>query len=67
MTRIIHSFVWSGIVAVALLIFGITRFVETSDTSMLFGCIAVSIMSFTLVSCLILDNNFIGEMISAIF
>ena len=24
-------------------------------------------MSFTLISCLILDNNFIGEMISAIF
>ncbi len=67
MKRRNHSFVWSGIVAIALLILGITRFVETSDASMLFGCIAVSIMSFTLISCLILDNNFIGEMISAIF
>ena len=67
MKRRIHSFVWSGIVAIALLIFGITQFVQSSDASMLSGGIAVSIMSFTLISCLILDNNFIGEMISAIF
>ena len=67
MKRRIHSFVWSGIVAIALLIFGITQFVQSSDASMLSGCIAVSIMSFTLISCLILDNNFIGDMISGIF
>ena len=67
MKRRIHSFVWSGIVAIAFLIFGITQFVQSSDASMLSGGIAVSIMSFTLISCLILDNNFIGEMISAIF
>ena len=67
MKRRIHSFVWSGIAAIALLIFGITQFVQSSNASMLSGAIAVSIMSFTLISCLILDNNFIGDMISGIF
>ena len=59
-TRRIYSFVFGGIAAVLLfLLFG----VWAGE----YGAGAVlGVMGFTLVSCLILDNNFIGEMIDSI-
>ena len=60
MTKRTHSFVWGGIAAAICLIIGIAS-----------GSIGLWLMlgitSFTLTSCLILDNNFVGEMITEIF
>ena len=67
MTRRIHSFVWSGLAAAILIIIGLVRFTETSNASDLLMWIGLGLTSFTLISCLILDNNFIGEMIAGIF
>ena len=56
MTRRTHSFVWSGIVAAILFIIALV----TKDYG--FYC-ALAVLGFTFTSCLILDNNFIGEMV----
>ena len=58
MTRRIHSFVWGGLAAALFIIFGIL------SSEYIFG-IVLGILSF--VSCLILHNNFIGEMMLEIF
>lgn len=55
-----HSFVWGGITAAVLFIIGIA----TGNIGT-FAILAVA--GFTLVSCLILGNNFIGDMILEIF
>ena len=56
MTRRTHSFVWSGIVAAIFFIVALI----TKDYG--FYC-ALAVLGFTLTSCLILDNNFIGDMV----
>ena len=60
MTKRTHSFVWGGIAAAICLIIGI------ASGSIGFW-LMLGITSFTLASCLILDNNFVGEMIIEIF
>ena len=60
MTKRTHSFVWGGIAAAICLIIGI------ASGSIGFW-LMLGITSFTLASCLILDNNFVGEMITEIF
>jgi hypothetical protein len=62
-----HSFVWGGLSAAALVAVGIYLSVSSNDfmNLLIFGVLAAA--AFTLVSCLILDNNFVGEMISGIF
>ena len=60
MTLRTHSFVWGGITAAVLFIIGIA----TGNIGT-FAILAVT--GFTLVSCLILGNNFIGDMILEIF
>ena len=67
MTRRIHSFVWSGLVALAAIIIGIVQYTKANDTTSLIVWIAVGVLAFTLISCLILNNNFVGEMILEIF
>ena len=67
MTRRIHSFVWSGILAAALITLGIVFFVQTSEINHIFVWGALAVLGFTLLSCLILDNNFLGEMMLDIF
>lgn len=54
------SFLWGGITAVILFIIGIPM-----NQIGYFSILAV--LGFTLVSCLILDNNFLGDMILEIF
>ena len=56
MSRRTHSFIWGGLTAVILFILGIVF-----ENIGVFAIVAVA--GFTLVSCLILDNNFIGDMI----
>lgn len=55
-----HSFVWGGVTAAALFILGLVL-----GNVGVFSVLAI--LGFTLVSCLILGNNFIGEMILEIF
>ena len=56
MSRRTHSFIWGGLTAVILFVLGIIL----EEIGIFTG---VAVAGFALVSCLILDNNFIGEMI----
>ena len=60
MSRRNKSFVCGGVTATALVVLGIA-------TGNILPMIIIAITGFTLVSCLILGNNFIGEMIAEIF
>ena len=59
-----HSFIWGGIIAAALIALSI--FASPDGSGILTG-IVLGIIGFTFSSCLILDNNFIGEVVSDIF
>ncbi len=66
MTRRIHSFVWGGLAAALGIVLGIVGLVNGQGAvSLIF--FAAGIAAFTLVSCLILDNNFIGDVVGEIF
>ena len=60
MTKRTHSFVWGGIVAAFFFIVGLC------NTELLLTCLFLTLSSFTLIGCLILDNNFVGEMIGEV-
>ena len=65
----IHAYVWSGLVAALVAAFFIYGFVTDSElttSTVVFGILSI-IGAFTLVSCLILNNNFIWDMVSTIF
>jgi len=62
-----RSFVWGGVSAAAILVLFIAMFVNGGDTGTLIFGIVLAVLAFTLVSCLILDNNFVGEMVSGVF
>ena len=63
MQKRVHSFIWGGISALAFISLGISTFVNTSDIVNLVLWAVIGVMSFTFISCLILGNNFIGEMV----
>lgn len=63
MTKRVKSFVFGGLVGLAILIFGIVRCSNASDFSSIWLWIVLGITSYTLTSCLILSNNFILDMI----
>lgn len=66
MKRRIHSFVWGGIAAAALAAIGIWAI--TSDLSIVgISFLVMSVFAFTFVSCLILNNNFITDVVEEIF
>ena len=67
MTRRIHSFVWSGIVSAICLVVAIVTTINTKNPINLAIWGGLSVTSFTLVSCLILNNNFLGDMMWEIF
>ena len=58
------SYIWGGISAAVALGLGI---VFASGAIGYVGAVILAITVFTLVSCLILRNNFVGEMVFAIF
>ena len=65
--RRIHAYVWSGIIAAAFLAVCLIGYLG-SDTGEGIGLvIALPVLSFAFASCLILGNNFIGEMVVEIF
>lgn len=61
------SFWLGGLSFFVLLCFTLFTAISEKDTSILIPNLLISIMSFTFISCLILDNNFIGDMTSSIF
>ena len=63
MKRSTHSFVWGGLAATLLTIIGANVAVKSSNYTILTVFTVIGIMSFTLLSCLILKNNFVGGMI----
>lgn len=66
MKRRVHSFVWGGLAAalgIALGIFGLVN--GYGAISAIFFVAGVA--AFTFVSCLIFDNNFIGDVVGEIF
>ena len=67
MQRRINSFIWGGIAALIFIVVGIVLSVNSNNFTNLaiFGGIGVT--AFTLISCLILSNNFVGDMIAEIF
>lgn len=67
MTRRIHSFVWGGLAGLILIIIGIVASVNSSDYTNLAFWGVLGVLAFTLISCLILDNNFIGDLVGEIF
>lgn len=67
MTRRIHSFVWGGLAAALFIALGIATSVNSGDYINLAFWGVVGVLAFTLISCLILGNNFVGDMILEIF
>ncbi len=67
MTRRIHSFVWGGLAALILIVIGVVTSGNGGDYTNLAILGVIGILAFTLISCLILDNNFVGDMIGEIF
>ena len=66
MTRRTHSFVWGGLAAALGVGLGIYNFIG-GDSILGTIFLVAGILAFTFVSCLILDNNFIGELVGEIF
>lgn len=67
MTKRTHSFIWGGLAALVFIIIGIATSVSSSDYTNLAFWGVIGVLAFTLISCLILGNNFVGEMIEEIF
>ena len=67
MTKRTHSFIWGGLSALVFLVIGLATSVVSSDYTNLAFWGVLGILAFTLLSCLILDNNFVGEMIGTVF
>ena len=65
LNRRIHSFVWGGLAAVFFIVMGIIKASESTNT--LIGCLVLAVLSFAFISCLILDNNFVFDMVSTVF
>lgn len=56
-----HSFIWSGLALIILIIIAITFFVK-KETEAGLGAISIGIILSSFIACLILDNNFIADM-----
>lgn len=67
MTRRTHSFVWSGIIAALIIALGIFLSVSGKNFTLFPIFIGVGVAGFTFSSCLILKNNFIGDVVLEIF
>lgn len=61
------SFIWGGIVAVIFFAVGLYFLFKNQDTQTMLIFFALAVTGFTFTSCLILDNNFVLEMVVVIF
>ncbi len=67
MSKRTHSFVWGGLAAAIFIVIGIVATVSSSDFVNLALWGVIGVLAFTLLSCLILGNNFIGDLLLEIF
>lgn len=58
-----RSFIWGGISAGILLAIGIFTAISAKDAVNLLGWGVLAVLAFTFISCLFLDNNFIGDLV----
>lgn len=67
MERRKHAYTWSSVAAVILVIIGVCLAINTGDyKKAIIFCVA-ALLTFMLLSCLILANNFIGAMVLTVF
>ncbi len=62
-----RSFIFGGLAAAVVLALAIAVCVSEKDALALIVGAVIALSAFTLVSCLILDNNFVGEMVAEVF
>lgn len=62
-SRRTHSFIWGGIAAALLIALGIYQSSQNQNTGSLVVFIVLGVIAFTFISCLILDNNVVGEVV----
>ena len=62
-----NALIWGVVAALALIVLGIVLYTNLQDYKYLIYLSVAAVPAFTLVSCLILDNNFLGEMMMEIF
>lgn len=67
MKRRVHSFVWGGLAAAVFAAIGILGLVKNGGASGIPIMLILAPFAFTLVSCLILDNNFITDVVEEVF
>ena len=65
-SRLIKSFWISGIIAVLYLIVAIIICIKNNNVTGVFVNLGIAVSIFACISCIVLDNNFIGEMIIGI-
>ena len=62
----IKSFIIGGIIAAIFVGIGIATLVSSGNTSDLFVWVGIGVAMFTFSSCIVLDNNFVGEVFVSI-
>lgn len=66
MKKRIRSLIFGGLAGLTIILISFVNAISTSDFSSLLSEAVFGIQIFTLISCIILDNNFIREMIATI-
>lgn len=67
MSRRVRSYVWGGVAGIFCLVLGIVTAISVSDFLNFVAWGTIGVLSFTFISCLLLKNNFIGDMVLEIF
>jgi hypothetical protein len=62
-TKRIHSFVWGGIAAAILVALGILAYTDSKTIEDIIIFAVLALIAFSFISCLILQNNFIGDVV----
>jgi len=62
-----RSFIWGGLAAALLIAFAIWGYITTKNADALVLFIILGVIAFTFISCLILNNNFISEVVMEIW
>ena len=62
-----HSFVWGGLACALSIGIGIFNAVNSQSWSNFIYFVVIGVLLFTMLSCMILCNNFIGSMVATVF
>ncbi len=61
------AFFWGGAAAVALIALGLGLLISSGNYATLLGLGIVGVLAFMMITCLILDNNFVSDMMESIW